>query len=78
MSLKSRVVLVLKRAVKQIGLFVPQNTGLAIWRFSRHIQQARVAIRIVDVTPASLRRFKAHDAALGDALVGPSVAQDGF
>ena len=39
MSLKSRIVLVFQRAVKQIRLLVPQNTGLAIWRyFGWHVQ----------------------------------------
>ena len=38
MSLERRVVLVFQRAVKQIGLLAPQNTGLAIWRFGWHVQ----------------------------------------
>ena len=74
MSLKRRVVLVFQCVMKQIRLLVPQNTGLAIWRFGWHVQEVRVAIRIVDKAPASMRRFKAHDAALRHALVGPSVA----
>ena len=35
----------------------------------RHVQQVRVAVRIIDVAPASIRRFKAHDAALRHILV---------
>ena len=52
--------------------FVPQNTGLVIWRFGWHVQEVRVAIGIVEVTPA-LRRFKAHDTTLRHALVRTSV-----
>ena len=78
MSLKRRVVLVFQCVMKQIRL-VPSR-GRAVY-IVLAIQPACPGgsgcdrdCRCSPCDAASLRRFKAHDAALRHALVGPSVA----
>ena len=48
MSLKRRVVFLFQLAVTQIRLFVLSRGRAVYWQFSRHVQEVRVAIRIVD------------------------------